>query len=70
MIRERCHRPMRKDILKRSKILIVDDQKANADLLESVLREQGFIGIQKLTDAHIKEVDEAMKHKEAEILKV
>jgi ribosome recycling factor len=26
--------------------------------------------IQKLTDAHIKEVDEAMKHKEAEILKV
>jgi ribosome recycling factor len=26
--------------------------------------------IQKLTDAHIKEIDEAMKHKEAEILKV
>lgn len=26
--------------------------------------------IQKITDAHIKEVDEAMKHKEAEILKV
>jgi ribosome recycling factor len=26
--------------------------------------------IQKLTDAHVKEVDEAMKHKEAEILKV
>jgi ribosome recycling factor len=26
--------------------------------------------IQKLTDAHIKDVDEALKHKEAEILKV
>jgi ribosome recycling factor len=26
--------------------------------------------IQKLTDAHVKEIDEAMKHKEAEILKV
>ena len=26
--------------------------------------------IQKLTDAHIKEIDEAMKHKEVEILKV
>ncbi len=26
--------------------------------------------IQKLTDAHIKEVDEAVKHKEAEILKI
>jgi ribosome recycling factor len=26
--------------------------------------------IQKLTDAHVKEVDEALKHKEAEILKV
>jgi ribosome recycling factor len=26
--------------------------------------------IQKLTDAHIKEIDEAMKHKEAEILKI
>jgi ribosome recycling factor len=26
--------------------------------------------IQKVTDAHIKEIDEAMKHKEAEIMKV
>ena len=44
---------MRKDILKRSKILIVDDQKANADLLDNILREHGFIGIQKLTDARL-----------------
>ena len=44
---------MRKDILKRSKILIVDDQQANVELLESILREQGFIGIQKLTDARL-----------------
>ena len=44
---------MRKDILKRSKILIVDDQEANVELLESILREQGFIGIQKLTDARL-----------------
>jgi putative two-component system response regulator len=44
---------MRKDVLKRSKILIVDDQKANVDLLETVLREHGFIGIQKLTDARM-----------------
>ena len=42
---------MRKDILKRSKILIVDDQKANVDLFEHILREHGFLGIQKLTDA-------------------
>ena len=44
---------MRKDILKRSKILIVDDQKVNADLLENILREHGFLGIQKLTDARL-----------------
>ena len=44
---------MRKDILKRSKILIVDDQAANVELLENILREHGFIGIQKLTDARL-----------------
>ena len=44
---------MRKDILKKSKVLIVDDQKANVDLLEAFLREHGFIGIQKLTDARL-----------------
>jgi putative two-component system response regulator len=44
---------MRKDIVKRSKILIVDDQEANVKLLVSILREQGFIGIQSLTDARL-----------------
>jgi putative two-component system response regulator len=44
---------MRKDILKRSKILIVDDQVSNVELLESILREHGFIGMQKLTDARL-----------------
>lgn len=44
---------MRKDILKKSKILIVDDQPANVELQENILREHGFIGIQKLTDARL-----------------
>ncbi len=44
---------MRKDIVKRSKILIVDDQEANVNLLLSILREQGFIGLQSLTDARL-----------------
>ncbi|MCU1340238.1 MAG: rpfG 6 [Bryobacterales bacterium] len=44
---------MRKDVIKRSKILIVDDQEANVALLVSILRERGFIGIQSLTDARL-----------------
>jgi len=44
---------MRKDIVKRSKILIVDDQEANVNLLLSILKEQGFIGLQSLTDARL-----------------
>ncbi len=44
---------MRKDIVKRSKILIVDDQEANIGLLTSLLREQGFLGIQSLTDPRL-----------------
>lgn len=44
---------MRKDILKKSKILIVDDQDASAELLSSILREYGFIGLQTLTDARL-----------------
>src|SRR5437016_1776346 len=42
---------MRKDILKRSKILIVDDQESSVELLLSILRERGFIGLQSLTDS-------------------
>ncbi len=42
---------MRRDILKKSKILVVDDQAANVELLESILHENGFIGVQKITDA-------------------
>jgi putative two-component system response regulator len=41
---------MRKDILKRSKILIVDDEEATVAVLLSILRERGFIGLQSLTD--------------------
>jgi putative two-component system response regulator len=44
---------MRKDIVKRSKILIVDDQEANVVLVQNILREQGFLGIQSLTDARL-----------------
>jgi putative two-component system response regulator len=44
---------MRKEIVKVSKLLIVDDQEANVGLLTSILREQGFIGIQSLTDARL-----------------
>jgi putative two-component system response regulator len=44
---------MRKDIIKRSKLLIVDDQEANVNLLLNILREQGFIGLQSLTDARL-----------------
>lgn len=44
---------MRKEIVKRSKILIVDDQEANVGLVQSILREQGFLGIQSLTDARL-----------------
>ena len=46
-------RVMRKDIVKRSKLLIVDDQEANVGLLLSILREQGFLGLQSLTDARL-----------------
>jgi len=44
---------MRKDIIKRSKILIVDDQEANITLLTGILRERGFIGLQSLTDSRL-----------------
>jgi putative two-component system response regulator len=44
---------MRKDVVKRSKILIVDDQEGNVNLLLSILREQGFLGLQSLTDARL-----------------
>ena len=44
---------MRKDIIKKSKILIVDDQEANVGLLLSILKEQGFLGLQNLTDARL-----------------
>lgn len=44
---------MRKDIVKKSKILIVDDQASNVELLANILRENGFIGLQKLTDARL-----------------
>jgi putative two-component system response regulator len=44
---------MRKDIIKRSKILIVDDQEATVALLLSILRERGFIGLQNLTDSRL-----------------
>ena len=44
---------MRKDIVKRSKLLIVDDQEANVGLLLSILREQGFLGLQSLTDPRL-----------------
>jgi putative two-component system response regulator len=44
---------MRKDIVKKSKILIVDDQEANVGLLLSILKEQGFLGLQSLTDARL-----------------
>ena len=42
---------MQKDILARSKILIVDDQEENVKALVAVLRDKGFIGLQSLTDA-------------------
>jgi response regulator RpfG family c-di-GMP phosphodiesterase len=44
---------MRRDILKKSKILIVDDQTSVVELLTNVLREAGFIGVQNLTDARL-----------------
>jgi putative two-component system response regulator len=44
---------MRKDIVKKSKILIVDDQESNVALVVNILREQGFLGIQSLTDARL-----------------
>jgi len=42
---------MRKDIIKRSKILIVDDQESTVELLLNILREHGFIGLQSLMDS-------------------
>jgi len=44
---------MRREIVKRSKLLIVDDQEANVGLLLSILKEQGFLGLQSLTDARL-----------------
>ncbi len=44
---------MLKDILKKSKILIVDDQPAISELLAATLRESGFLGIQQLNDARL-----------------
>jgi putative two-component system response regulator len=52
-IRSEATSPMRKDIIKRSKILIVDDQGATVELLLSILRERGFIGLQSLTDSRL-----------------
>ena len=45
-------------------------EKAKEAHLSEDLAKKALEDIQKLTDAHIKDVDEAMKHKEAEILKV
>jgi putative two-component system response regulator len=42
---------MRKDVIKRSKILIVEDDKETIDRLSTNLRERGFIGVQILTES-------------------
>ena len=44
---------MRKDIIKRSKILVVDGQEASIELLSGILRERGFIGLQSRTDSRL-----------------
>ena len=44
---------MRKEIIKKSRILIVDDQAPIVEMLTNILREAGFIGIQNLTDARL-----------------
>lgn len=41
---------MRKEIVKRSKILMVDDQESTTELLFQILREHGFLGLQTLSD--------------------
>ena len=45
-------------------------EKAKENHISEDVAKKTLDDIQKLTDAHIKEIDEAMKHKEAEILKV
>ena len=45
-------------------------EKAKEQHISEDVAKKTLDDIQKVTDAHIKEIDEAMKHKEAEILKV
>ncbi len=45
-------------------------EKAKEAHISEDVAKKALDDIQKLTDAHIKEIDEAMKHKEVEILKV
>lgn len=45
-------------------------EKAKENHISEDVAKKTLEDIQKVTDAHIKEIDEAMKHKEAEILKV
>src|ERR1700727_1867722 len=42
---------MEKEIIRKSKILIVDDQEANVELLTRILRHHGFIGLHTVTDS-------------------
>jgi putative two-component system response regulator len=42
---------MRKDVIKRSRILIVEDDKSTIEHLSINLRQRGFVGIQILTDS-------------------
>ena len=44
---------MRKEIIKKSRILIVDDQAPVVEMLTNILREAGFIGLHNLTDARM-----------------
>jgi putative two-component system response regulator len=42
---------MEKEILKNAKILMVDDQEANINLVFSMLRDRGFVSLHSLTDS-------------------
>jgi putative two-component system response regulator len=42
---------MEKDILKNGKILIVDDQESNINLVVSMLRDRGFLSLHSITDS-------------------
>src|ERR1700687_4048198 len=44
------HCPMQKEIIQNSKILIVDDQSANVELLLAILRHHGFRFLHSFTD--------------------